>query len=811
MRTSRNILIALLSLCALAQGGEPRVALRYFRGGAMPAGELDVLREFERRYPDVKVVAGVTASRDMVSDPQRLLCAIAGGDPPDVVYFDRYAVAEWAARGAFRPLDDLIERDKGIEDGIHPEDFFEPAWGETQWQGHTFAIPASTDCRALYYNKDLLRAAGLVDAEGEARPPRTWDELEEYTVKLSELTRDEEGRIDGIRRAGFIPNYGNVWFYFYSWMNGGSMLDPTGRTCTLASPENVEAMRYVVKLYDLIGGAKLAKAYESSFQGAELDPFLTGRIAMKVDGNWTLNNIGNYKRELNFGVAPAPLPRKRLEAGAPYISWAGGWAWVIPKGSKHPEESWKLIQFLATERAAVIVHDAGREAAQAQGRIFIPSLHASRKITQTLYERYLANDPSVEQKFRDAYQVFANLLPDSKFRPVTPVGMFLWNQQVRAMDAATLHDDGLTEEQLVAYIKERMSFFAGEAQRELERIYRIRTEPRMNWTIPLIAYIVVIVGLAAFLWWRHRRASTARGYFRAEYRAGVVFALPWIIGFVCFTGGPIIFSFVISFCEYDVLSPGLWVGARNYTSLVTEDPVFWKSLWNTLYMLIGLPIGLAVGLGLAMLLNANVKGMSVWRLFFYLPAIMPAVAGALLWVWIFQPTHGLLNQICEGVGLNWLLKAIGVKVPIMWLQDPATAKMSIILMGLWGAGGGMIIWLAGLKGIPQHLYEAAEIDGAGAWRRFRAITLPMLSPYIFFNLLMGIIGTLQQFQSAYIMTAGGPNDSTLFFGYHLFNNAFRYFRMGQASAMAWVLCLIVMVITLVQLKMAKIWVHYEAE
>jgi len=407
--------------------------------------------------------------------------------------------------------------------------------------------------------------------------------------------------------------------------------------------------------------------------------------------------------------------------------------------------------------------------------------------------------------------VFANLLPASKFRPVTPVGMFLWNQQVRAMDACILHKDGLSETELADHIQERLTFFGGEAQRELDRVYRIRTEPKVNWGIPLAAYLALLVGTALILWVRHRRASTSRGYFRAEYRAGLVFALPWIIGFVLFTGGPILFSFFISFCEYDVLSPGLWVGTQNYTSLVSADPVFWKSLGNTMYMLIGLPIGLALGLGMAMLLNANVRGMSVWRLFFYLPAIMPAVAGALLWVWIFQPTHGLLNQIFDGVGLNWLLGSLGVKVPIMWLQDPDTSNISIIIMGLWGAGGGMIIWLAGLKGIPQHLYEAAEIDGAGVWRRFRHITLPMLSPYIFFNLLMGIIATLQQFQSAYIMTAGGPDDSTLFFGYHLFNNAFRYFRMGQASAMAWVLCLIVMAITLVQLKMAKIWVHYEAE
>jgi len=807
------ILVLVLAVAAggAARGGE--VVLRYFRGGTLPAGQEDVIQEFERRNAGIRVVAGITASRNMVSDPQRLLCAIVGGDPPDVVMFDRYAVAEWAARGAFMPLDAFIERDRDRPDGIQAEHFFEPTWQEAQWDGKVYAIPSGTDNRALYYNKDLLRAAGFVDSEGEARPPRTWDELEDYAVKLSEFTRDESGKITGIRRVGFIPNYGNAWFYFYSWLNDGALLSPDGRRCTLASDANVEAMTYVVKLYDSLGGARLVNAFQSTFQGAELDPFLTGRVAMKIDGNWVLSGIGTYKRDLNFGVAPAPMPRKRLEAGKPYLSWSGGWSWVIPSGAKHPDEAWRLIRWLASEEAAIILNDANREANLAQGKIFIPNLSANRRITKVLYERYLHSDKTIEQKFRDAYQVFVNLLPESRFRPVTPVGQFLWNQQVRAMEASIYHR-GPVEEVLEEHAKE--------VQRELDRVYRIRTEPPMPWAFPLVGYAVVLVAVAALLWWRHRRQSASRGYFRREYRAGVLFAMPWIVGFIVFTGGPILFSFIISFCEYDVLSPGLWVGLRNYAYLLTEDPVFWKSLANTLFMLIGLPLGMVVSLGLAMLLNAKVKGMSAWRTFFYLPAIMPAVAGALLWLWIFQPTHGLLNRLFDMVGLNWvvaqviaMLDTFGVShhltVPVLWLQSEFTSKPALILMGLWGAGAGMIIWLAGLKGIPQHLYEAAEIDGAGRWHKFRHITLPMLTPYIFFNLLMGTIATLQQFQSAYIMTEGGPVDSTLFFGYHLFNNAFRFFRMGQASAMAWVLCVIVMIITAIQLRTARIWVHYEAE
>ena len=822
-------LLAAIALCGLvhaataADEARPKVVVRYFLGGSLGVVEQDVIDEFERRNPDIEVVAGLTVSRNMVSDPQRLLCAIAGGDPPDLVMFDRYAVAEWAARGAFVPLDERIARDRDLPDAIRAEDYFPATWQEAQWQGNVYAIPSGTDNRALYYNRDLLVAAGFVDDQGRARPPRTWDELEDYAVKLSDFERDDKGQVVAVRsRIGFIPNYGNAWFYFYSWMNGGQLLSDDGLTCTLASDANTEAMRYVTRLYDTLGGARLVAAYQSSFQGAELDPFLTGRVAMKIDGNWVLNNIGNYKRDLNFGVAPAPMPRKQLEAGKPYISWAGGWSWVIPVGAKHPEEAWRLIRWLASEEAAILLNDAAREMNQAQGKIFIPNLHANKRIAHTLYRRYLAEDPTMGRKFRDAYQVFMNLLPESRFRPVTPIGQFLWNQQVRAMEASIYHAPGMSHDAIAAHIKQVLSARAEEVQRELDRVYRIRTEPKVNWAIPLVAYIAALVATALVLWWRHRRLSASRGYFAIEHRAGVMFAMPWIIGFIVFTGGPIVFSLVISFCEYDVLSPGLWVGARNYQHLFRGDPVFWKSLGNTLFMLIGLPIGMTASLGLAMLLNAKVRGMSAWRTFFYLPAIMPAVASALLWVWIFQPTHGLLNRLFDSTGINWLLQQfvycldylkIGhqIRVPLQWLNDEVTSKPALILMGLWGAGGGMIIWLAGLKGIPEHLYEAAEIDGASRWQKLRHITLPMLTPYIFFNLLMGMIGTFQQFQSAYIMTSGGPVDSTLFFGYHLFNNAFRYFRMGQASAMAWVLCLIVLLITIIQLRTAKIWVHYESE
>ena len=287
---------------------------------------------------------------------------------------------------------------------------------------------------------------------------------------------------------------------------------------------------------------------------------------------------------------------------------------------------------------------------------------------------------------------------------------------------------------------------------------------------------------------------------RQETAAGYLFVLPCWLGFLLLTAGPIVASILLSFCEYDVLHPVRWAGLDNYRAL-PADPLFWKSLKNTIFMVLGVPLGMAVSLGVAMLLNARVGGMAFYRTIYYLPAIVPAVASSVLWIWVLSPQFGLVN-----VGLQ----ALGIQGP-EWLASEAWSKPSIILMGLWGAGAGMIIWLAGLKGIPETLYEAAQIDGAGALASFRHVTLPMLSPYIFFNLIMGIIGTFQIFTQAYIMTSGGPVDSTLFYVYYLFNNAFRYFKMGYASALAWILFLIILALTLLQFWLGKRWVYYEGE
>jgi len=290
---------------------------------------------------------------------------------------------------------------------------------------------------------------------------------------------------------------------------------------------------------------------------------------------------------------------------------------------------------------------------------------------------------------------------------------------------------------------------------------------------------------------------------RHERISGMLFIAPWLIGFLIFSLGPMAGSFYLSLCKYDLHSLE-WVGAENYRRLLTSDALFWRALQNTvIYVLFAVPLGLAGSLIIAILLNQNVRGQRFFRTCFYLPSLVPAVASSLLWLWVLNSENGLLNY-----GLTWI--GVPHRLCPRWLEDPAWTLPAFILMSLWGIGGArMIIFLAGLQGISESYYEAATIDGASNLQKFGHITLPLLSPTIFFNLILGIIGSFQVFTSAYVMTSGGPGNASLFYVLYLFRNAFEYFKLGKASALAWILFAVLLGFTLIQFQNARKWVHYE--
>ena len=289
---------------------------------------------------------------------------------------------------------------------------------------------------------------------------------------------------------------------------------------------------------------------------------------------------------------------------------------------------------------------------------------------------------------------------------------------------------------------------------------------------------------------------------RRESLWGYVFISPWIIGFIVFTAGPMLASMILSLTHYNIAEPPTFVGLANYVKLFTQDQKFWHALRVTMtFAFVAIPLNLAFGFIVAYLLNMKVPGVAFWRTIYYLPSVMPGVATALLWGLLFNPRVGVLN---------WILSLVGIKGP-GWLASPQWALPALILMSLWGVGGGMIIYLAGLQGIPTSLYEAAQIDGANRLQQLLKITLPLMSPVIFYNLVTGIIGTFQYFTDAYVLTGGGPVDATLFYNLYLYKQAFTYRNMGYASALAWVLFLIVLAFTLLVFRSSDLWVYYEGE
>lgn len=795
----------LAGFSAFAQAPRRTLAVWGVSLGRDSKGDQAVIREFQRRHPEIDVKILNLGAGGM--NPQKLMTAIIGDVAPDVINQDRFTIADWASRGAFRPLDDLIARDRGKDPYTPvPEQYYPATWEEGCYQGKLYGVPTGGDDRIFYYNKAIfrqreadLRKAGL----DPNRPPRTWSELLAYSKVLTEYNRD-----GSLKMAGFMPNFGNSWLYMYAFQMNASFLSADGRTCTLDTPAAEEALKFMVDGYDLIGGYEKAKAFESGFLAGENDPFLLGKVAMKIDGSWILDNMARYHPEIELGSSPPPTPDDRFyKRGAfanekdPFITWTGGYAYAIPMGARNVQDAWEYIKFVTSTEGRMLQASAQRQWDRYLGRSYISAVSANIETNKLIMERYPPPDP----KFANALKLHMAMVPVGRIRPPTFVGQRLWNSQVRAFEAAAYHQMSP---------KEALIFSAKPVQEDLDNYFGIEQYPKIDTRIPFgIAGGLALVAIGAVSIWlrKIRLGKIARG----EAKWGFILIAPWVIGFLVFTAGPMIASLFFSFTSYDVLNPIRWVGLKNYLDIGGSDKTLvLKALSNSVYLAaVGVPLGLFTGLAIALLLNVARKGIRFYRTFFYMPAIVPGVASAVLWAWVLTPdaNKGLVNAMWRETLQPWL----GVAPP-SWLNSADWSKNALVLMGMWGAGSGMILWLAGLKGVPTTLYEAASIDGANPRRQFWSVTFPMLSPVIFFNTVMGLISAMQEFDRVYVMMplsdgSVGPDDSLLTPVFHLFVNGFQYFHMGYASALAWMIFAIILVITYGQFKLAPRWVHYEAE
>ncbi|NIK77008.1 multiple sugar transport system permease protein [Paenibacillus castaneae] len=284
--------------------------------------------------------------------------------------------------------------------------------------------------------------------------------------------------------------------------------------------------------------------------------------------------------------------------------------------------------------------------------------------------------------------------------------------------------------------------------------------------------------------------------------APYLFIFPWIFGFLVFTLGPLLFSLIISLFDWPIVGKVHFIGLGNYVEMFTDDPLFWKSFGVTLkFAALFVPLNIAVGLGLAILLNQKTRGNAIFRTAFYLPSVISGVALAMIWSWVYSGDYGILN---------YFLSIIGVQGPD-WLNDKHWSLVAMVVASLWGQGSMMLVFLAGLKGIPKDLYESASIDGAGKIRQFISVTIPMLSPTILFNLITSIIAAFQQLTLALLLTGGGPMKSTYFYAMYMYENAFKFFKMGYSAANAWFMFLIVLTLTFLVFKSSEAWVFYEGE
>lgn len=288
---------------------------------------------------------------------------------------------------------------------------------------------------------------------------------------------------------------------------------------------------------------------------------------------------------------------------------------------------------------------------------------------------------------------------------------------------------------------------------------------------------------------------------KSDGLAFFVFASPWIIGFIFLTVIPMLASLVISFTKWDILSNPEWIGIGNYQEMIV-DSLFYKSLQITFtYTFFSVPLNVVVSVFVALLLNNKIRGMNVYRTIFYMPAVVSGVVTAIVWLWMFNPEFGVFNNILGMVGIT------GPK----WVYDENWALPSLVIMSLWNVGGSIVLYLAALQNVSSELYEAAQIDGAGWWDRFFYITLPGISPVLLFTILTGIIGALQTFTPAFVMTNGGPNNATNFYAFYIYNNAFRWHKMGGASAQAWVLFILIFIISLITIRALGKYTYYDAK
>jgi multiple sugar transport system permease protein len=779
-----------------------------------------VCEAFERANP------GITIKREWcVGDyGRKLQLLFITGKAGDILMMDDEYFPTYGVRGYLEDLRPYILRESDdIERGLAaelryietpenerepgaPREYLPTALQSFNYRGFQGGLPWDGNICLMFYNKDLF------DQERVPYPSKDWT-WEEFRGLAKRFTKDLNG-------DGYIDQFGtNMGFDMLGlepivWSYGGDLLNADRSRCTIQEPPGMAACQLI---YDMkMTDRSIAWTGELSGFYTEVQ-LLTGRVAIVPSMSYMIPALNRVQDAMRWGLAHMPLgPYGQRYTRA---TWDGISIYRHTTPEKK-EVAWRFLKQFLSDESQALVGDMQR------------GIPVRRSIA---WKHFVQPDTPAEE------EIALEAMDYARLTPITPRYQELrdaFNTDLERLSFADVSH--VTPQEILPGLEPKVNKVL---EKELaEWTARTSTAAPVGVQLSVRAASAMAVGIvlalfAASMLFRPARRSFLRQVdevrhmlrskrARIEGLEGILFASPWLIGLCLFTAFPILFSIILSFSEWDPYEPieklrfiGLGNFLRAFSSdEVTGDPLMRKALYNSLfYAVFAVPLGLSASLGLALLLNQPIRGITIFRTTFYLPSIISGVATVVLWMYILNPAFGPLNAFIRAANnfLDWtgVLAFIDLPEP-KWLEDPHWAKPSLILMSLWGAGGaGMLIFLAGLQGVPDQLYEVAELDGAGRARKFWNITLPMLTPTIYFNLIMGIIGALKVFMQAFILTngTGGTEKSLLFYVLHLYTKAFVEYEMGYASALAWILFVIILALTLLVIRSSAAWVYYEGE
>jgi len=749
------------------------------------------VKDFESTHPNIRIKLEPIAD----NYENKLLAEYAANVAPDCAGFSANRILMFSSLGVLKPLNDFGDLSSPEVDikGRYPS--VVTALSDS---GKLYALPRDVACTAIiYYNKRLFDEAGIPYPDGSW----TWDtkvrpELREkdFVWTMQRLTRRKPDAAVPYQ-YGLAAAWPQLWMDTLLTSSNVRMWDSDTRPTKLFlnDPKVVDVFQFAADCLNVQHWMPSNNDVSLGAGSTMQDEFRKGRIAMLQSGAWEIRDM-RKKMTGDWDIAPFP---RFARADAPYLPGEGGGVGIF-KTSAHPKETWEWIKWYCGRPGLIPLAQSGETQPSIRALALAPGIWL----------------PPVGDK-----------VPPEHLAITDGLALRVHNRHLPQWFSSTVENDlqgayyGVLSGEKTA--QEMLTKLQQDEPAKLSLALRRVDSPPYPFTRGLAVGIAIVASLILWIYLPERRKKLTRSE-RAESRSAYLFLIPWLCG-ISLTIGPMIYSLLLSFADSNIIDTPKWRGLGNYADLMNPrvDDTLLISLRQTfVFAALSIPIGIASALALALLLNQKVKGIPLFRALYYLPSLASAVAMSLIWMRLFDKDQGLINAFLYGADGKsgflhlgpFLSNLIGTPgQAINWFGNTKTVIPAFVIMGLWGAGGGTIIFLGGLQGISTSYYEAATLDGAGPARRFWKVTLPLITPYVFFSLITGVIGALQVFGQAFVITSGGPDRATMFMVVWLFNEAFGKLKMGYASAIAWILFLVILIFTILQLKLAKRWVFYEGD